>query len=266
MKTITKKTLLYKSGVEYANYCINHVEGCAHGCRFPCYAMMMAKRFGKIRDYEDWIEPKIVKNSLDLLSKEIPRLKHLIEVVHLCFTTDPFMFGFKEVSELSFDIIKLLNQSGIKCTALTKGILPNELKELSRENEFGISLVSLDSDFKEKYEPFTSEYNERIESLYNLHLSGFKTWVSIEPYPTPNIINQNIDDILDAISFVDKIVFGRLNYNSIVSAYKEYKDFFNTNARRVIDLCENIGKECHIKNGTISLDMKKKKAYRLMIG
>ena len=39
--------MLYKTGVEYGDYTINHVQGCAHGCKFPCYAMMMAKRFGK---------------------------------------------------------------------------------------------------------------------------------------------------------------------------------------------------------------------------
>ena len=35
MQKIKRKTLLYKSGVEYADYCLNHVEGCSHGCKFP---------------------------------------------------------------------------------------------------------------------------------------------------------------------------------------------------------------------------------------
>jgi len=47
--TITRKSLLYKTAVEYGDYTINHVEGCSHGCRYPCYAMMMAKRFGKVQ-------------------------------------------------------------------------------------------------------------------------------------------------------------------------------------------------------------------------
>jgi len=60
MRKIIRKTLLYKSGVEYADYCINHVEGCSHGCKYPCYAMMMKKRCGIIKNYNDWIKPKIV--------------------------------------------------------------------------------------------------------------------------------------------------------------------------------------------------------------
>ena len=44
-KSIKRKTLLYKTGVEYGDYTINHIQGCSHGCKYPCYAMMMAKRF-----------------------------------------------------------------------------------------------------------------------------------------------------------------------------------------------------------------------------
>src|SRR3989338_465335 len=92
MNSIKKKTLLYKSGVEYADFAINHALGCSHGCRFPCYAMMIAKRYGKVRNYNDWIKPKIVSNALELLDKEIPRYKNKIKFVHLSFMTDPFMY------------------------------------------------------------------------------------------------------------------------------------------------------------------------------
>ena len=43
---ITRKTMLYKSGVEYAGYALNHAEGGAHGCNFPCYAMMRISPLG----------------------------------------------------------------------------------------------------------------------------------------------------------------------------------------------------------------------------
>jgi len=148
MKTIERKTMLYKTGVEYGDYTINHIQGCAHGCKFPCYAMMMAKRFGKVKTYEEWCEPFLVENALEILDKEIPKLKDKIESVHLCFTSDPFMYGYKEISKLSLAIIKKLNSHGIKCTVLTKGILPIALSELSSENEYGITLVSIDEEFR----------------------------------------------------------------------------------------------------------------------
>ena len=73
MENIERKSLLYKTGVEYGDYTINIAEGCSHGCKYPCYAMMMAKRFGKAKTYEEWCTPKLVSNALELLDKEIPK-------------------------------------------------------------------------------------------------------------------------------------------------------------------------------------------------
>ena len=250
MKTLERKTLLYKTGVEYGDYTINHIQGCAHGCKFPCYAMMMARRFGKAKTYEEWCEPKLVSNAIEILDKEIPKLKDKIQSVQLSFSTDPFMYGYDEVKELSLKVIEKLNNADIKCTVLTKGILPIELSRYSAKNEYGITIVSLDEEFRQKFEPNTAKYTDRITALKDLHDAGFYTWVSIEPYPTPNIINQNLSEILNAISFVDKIIFGRLHYNKDVSAYKEYKKFYNQQAKQVIEFCNAHNKAYHIKKGT----------------
>lgn len=252
MKTILRKTMLYKTGVEYGDYTVNHVQGCSHGCKYPCYAMMLAKRFGKAKTYEEWCEPALVSNALEILDKEIPRMKEKIQSVQLCFTTDPFMYGYDEVKDMSLKIIQKLNDVGIKCTALTKGLLPIELAQMSSENEYGITLISLNERFREEIEPNAAPYIQRIEALQALHNAGCKTWVSIEPYPTPNIIEQDFLGILNAVSFTDKIIFGRLNYNKRVSEYKDYKKFFNELAQQVIDFCISRNQQYHIKTGTIS--------------
>jgi DNA repair photolyase len=249
---VSRKSLLYKTGVEYGDYTINHVEGCSHGCMYPCYAMLMARRFGKIKSYEDWIKPKLVINAADLLRKEIPKYRDKIKFVHLCFTTDPFMYGHQEIAGMSIRLIELLHEAGIRCTALTKGVLPLKLAEFSKENEYGITLISLNEVFRKEYEPNSAPYDERIQSLHALHEKGFKTWVSIEPYPTPNIIEQNFKKILESIAFVDKIIFGRLNYNAIVSQYQDQKGFYNYLSCQVIDFCKKKGKEYHIKDGTMT--------------
>ena len=44
MESIIRKSLLYKTGVEYGDYTINHASGCYHGCKYPCYAFLMAKK------------------------------------------------------------------------------------------------------------------------------------------------------------------------------------------------------------------------------
>lgn len=252
VEKITRKTMLYKTGVEYGDYTMNHVQGCAHGCLYPCYAFLMAKRFGKAQDYKSWCEPKLVSNTLEILEREIPRLKNKIESVQLCFTTDPFMFGYEEVCTMSMDAIKKLNTAGIRCTVLTKGLLPIELSEQSISNEYGITLISLDEEFRQRVEPGAAPYTDRIAALRALHEKGCRTWVSIEPYPTPNIIEQELTPILEAIGFVDKIIFGRTNYSKDISAYKTHRAFYNQQVEIVVAFCKHNNIKYHIKNGTIT--------------
>lgn len=249
---ITRKSMLYKTGVEYGDYTVNYVQGCSHGCIYPCYAFAMAKRFGKVKTYQEWIKPKIVSNTIELLNIELPKLKNKIKNVQMCFTTDPFMYGYDDVCNLSLEVVKLINSFNIPCHILTKGLLPYELKNTSKNNFFGITLISLDEEFRKKYEPGSSNYKDRIEHLKKLHQAGFNTWVSIEPYPTPNIINQNLIEILDSISFVDKIIFGRLHYNKLVSEFKDYKLFYNQCVEIVQKYCKKHSIECYIKEKTIT--------------
>jgi DNA repair photolyase len=248
---IERKSMLYKTGVEYGDYTMNHVLGCAHGCKYPCYAFLMARRFGKVSSYDDWIEPFLVSNTLELLDKEIPHLKSKIESVHLCFTTDPFMYGYYEIEEMSVAAIRKLNNAGVRCTVLTKGLLPEVLADLSPKNEYGITLISLDENYRTKVEPGAAAYQDRIAALKRLSILGCKTWVSVEPYPTPNLIEQDLHKILEAIHFVDKIIFGRTNYNKEVSAYSHHKVFFDQLARQVIKFCEECKFQYHIKDGTM---------------
>jgi len=268
IKKIERKSLLYKTKVEYGDWTINHIVGCKHGCNFPCYAMMMARKFGWIKDYQDWRNPKIVENALYLLEHEIPRYKDKIDFVHLSFMTDPFMYDsekrqiISEIKELTLKIIERLNAEGIRVTTLTKGLYPSELlddRRFLRTNEYGITLVSLNENFKEKYEPYSSPYEKRIESLKRLAEAGLKTWLSIEPYPTPELDPDSIyiEKILERLFFVKKIIFGKLNYNRLISCngkpphhWRNSSDFYKSIARKVINFCQKNNIQYHIKSGT----------------
>ena len=110
----------------------------------------------------------------------------------------------------------------------------------------------MDERFRERFEPFSWDYKKRISSLYYLHENGLNTWVSIEPYPTPNIIKQDITVLLERISFVDKIVFGRMNYNKLISEYPGYQRFYNESTETVADFCRKNSIEFHIKDKTLN--------------
>ncbi len=256
-----RKSLLYKSRVEYGNWTINHVVGCMHGCKFPCYAFIMSKRFGRVKCYEDWVKPKIVANALEILEKEIPRCKGKIDFVHLSFMTDPFMYDSQtgnlipEIKDLTLKIVERLNGENIRVTVLTKGFYPDEILSESflRNNEYGITLVSLSDTFRQQFEPFSAPYEKRVSSLEKLHDSGLDTWVSIEPYPTPNLdetAGSNIENLLNRIQFVDKIIFGRMNYNIESSRFSGNEDFYTRIVSKVADFCATNGIKYHIKAGT----------------
>lgn len=249
-RTEVRKSMLYKTKVEYGDYTMNHVLGCAHGCRYPCYAMMMAKRFGKVESYDNWCDPVLVSNTLELLDKEIPKLRDKINHVQLCFTTDSFMYGYEDICAMSLKAIRKLNENDIPCVVLSKGVLPLELAELSQKNIYGITLVSLEESYRERYEPGAAPYEERIAALLQLHEQGCQTWVSMEPYPTPNIVKQHLRPILERVAFADRIIFGRTNYNKEVSTFPHCKDWYNDQVLDVIDFCSSRGIDYYIKRGT----------------
>lgn len=70
--------------------------------------------------------------------------------------------------------------------------------------------------------------------------------------PDPNLIGRNLREILEAVGFVDKIIFGRTNYCKEVTAYIQHKEFYNKLAAQVIDFCKQRGIQCHIKEKTIT--------------
>jgi len=235
LETIERKSLLYRSGLGFD--CINHVLGCSHGCRYPCYAFLMARHHGRVRDYAEWCRPRIVGNALALLDRELERKRVLPDEVHLCLTTDPFMVGHPEVGVMSLAIVERLNRSGIPVSVLSKGILPEELADRRRfpaDNTHGISLVSLDEGFRREWEPGAALYAERIAA-------GRRTLVHIEPYPTPAVFEQDLEAILAEVAFADHIYFSGWNYSPRVRRDNATEAFYHRQSRVVERFCAKHG-------------------------
>jgi DNA repair photolyase len=237
METVRRKSLLYRSGLGF--WCLNHVHGCAHGCRYPCYASLLARRYGRAKDEADWRRPRLVENAVELLERELGRRRERLDGVHLCLTTDPFMFGFPEVEAASLDLVERLNAHGVRASVLTKGILPPDLAHAryDRRNVLGISLVSLDEAFRERFEPGAAPYHDRIAALERLHAAGCRTLVHVEPYPTPNVVEQDVRPLLEAVAFVDELYFGGWNYSALAGACAGRDAFYREQGRIVRDFC-----------------------------
>jgi DNA repair photolyase len=252
METVARKSLLNESALGFL--CVNHVQGCSHGCLYPCYAFQMARSWGRVRDYEEWRRPRLAANARDILAKELERLRKRIESgreaapgrVHLCLTTDPFMFGQPEVAALSLELIGMINGAGIPVSTLTKGIPPRELADrvaFPSDNSYGISLVSLSEEFRRKWEPGAAPYADRIAALRYLGEQGRSTYVHVEPYPTPNLIGQDLGELLEAVGFADSLYFGGWNYNALAEKFPDREGFYAECAARARRFCLERGIE-----------------------
>jgi DNA repair photolyase len=210
---------------------------------------MMAHTHGRVNTYAEWCNPGLVINAEELLKKELSRMRKKPDEIHLCLTTDPFMNDYPEVTEMSLKLISLINSYGISCSLLTKGKLPSDLADRTcfpEENTHGISLVSLDEEFRKKWEPNTVSYSERICALKYLHDSGRRTYVHMEPYPTPNILRQDLEEILRSVEFVDEIWFGRWNYNNQVKQFQDFQMFYGNQVAFVSHFCKEHNIQCSL--------------------
>jgi DNA repair photolyase len=269
IKKIKRNYLLYKSGVEYEDYACNHVFHCTHNCQYPCYARLKMK----VPQFEWANTIYLVENSIQLLQKEIPKYRDDIKQVHLSFLSDPFMYKVEPVQELTLEILDLLKLEDIKYKVLTKGVYPvDEIKQIERKNsrknyeilllpenkkmfdigsktnEYGISLVSLDENFRKRWEPGASPYKERLEALKELAKHGFYTYIYMEPLHPDNISIQEFERLLENVSFVKKIYFGSWQYN------RNFKD-----KTKYVQYIELIRQFCEDKN--IQLLIKKEVLY-----
>jgi DNA repair photolyase len=211
----------------------------------------MAKHYGRAPGYEEWCRPRLVSNALELLDKELPKLRARAEAatgpdefrIHLSLTTDPFMAGQPRVRDMSLRIIEKINANGLDCDVLTKGVLPRELagRAFRKGNRCGISIVSLDEGFRRRWEPGAAPYADRINALRFLHDRGFSTYAHIEPYPTPNIFKQDFMALLGAVEFVDSIFFGGWNYNAAAGKFPDSKAFYADLERKAGAFCRTRG-------------------------
>ena len=135
---------------------------------------------------------------------------------------------------------------------LVRLVLPGPCFGGTAEEDNGITLISLDEEYRKKMEPGAAPYKDRLEALKALHNAGCKTWISMEPYPTPNMAEQDLQELLETVSFVDRIIFGRTNYNKTASSYEGHRAFYNKCSSEVISFCEEHGIQYHIKEKTIT--------------
>jgi len=206
----------------------NLAWGCPNACDY-CYVPYTKK--GEIRF------PK--QHPVELVRKQ---LKDGLNPkrVFLCFATDPFIYCNRI---LTTDLIDIMSEKKILIATLSKVSTPINKYEKLR---VGMTIVSDSDGFSKKFEPKALPNSERIEQLKNCHKHGYYTWISLEPYPTPNKFKQSLVKLLSKIDFVDFVIFGKWNYDKTTNN----KEFYSKMVQIFDRYCEQQGIRHFVKSET----------------
>jgi len=202
----------------------NVAYGCKNCCEY-CYIPYIKK--GEIRF------PKT--NPKYLVEKQLKKIKP--EGVFLCFNTD---LALECNKKRTIRLIELLIEKNIKVATLSKIGIPRLPCKNAQNIRIGMTIVSDNDEFSKKFEPNALPVSKRIEYLRNAHGWGYYTWVSLEPFPTPNIWEQDLVSLLEKIKFVDFIIFGKWNYDKRANDKEFYK--------KQVGIFEDYCKQNHIRH------------------
>ena len=67
---------------------------------------------------------------------------------------------------------------------------------------------------------------------------------------------------MNTIKFVDKIIFGKLNYNVKSNKFENNEEYYRECAKKVIAFCKKYGIKYHIKEGTPYSNNKTKTIFK----
>ncbi len=197
------KQILVKSNLPASDYVANPYSGCTHNCRY-CYASFMKRFTGHDDDWGTFIDVK------EYESVKFPKnLKG--KTVLLSSVTDPYN-PYEMKYRKSREILELLSHTEADVEILSKSDLMVRDIELLKKIphlKVGISLSTLDDDFRKDMEPGAPSVRRRLKALEILHNAHISTYLFISPI-FPYI--TDIRAIIEAVDgTVDRICFENLN-------------------------------------------------------
>jgi len=173
------KTLLTKSRLPEADYCINPYVGCLHACVY-CYARFMRRFTGHDEPWGHFLDVKI--NAPEVLARELSR-KPKRGVVLLGSVTDVYQ-PVEQKYRLTRAILEILLQHDFPVSVLTKSnLVVRDLDLFKQFNkcEVGLTVTTTDQKIARNFESHSSTPQQRIEVLETLHRSGITTYAFIGP-------------------------------------------------------------------------------------
>jgi DNA repair photolyase len=220
-------------------YASNVALGCTNNCSYCYVPKAYHTKAGKIR------HPKQSPKSLVETQLNNPFCPK-IEGVFLSFGTDPFLNENRNDTE---ELIRFLFHRNIRVATLSK--IATDGCASNGEVRHGMTVVSVENKFRNQFEPNTSSPLTRVADLRGLKENWNQyVWVSMEPYPPSTIYKQNFQLLLEGLSFVDFIVFGKWNYSKSASTEEARLGYAN-NVEVLEDFCKANRIRYHVKLDTL---------------
>lgn len=233
-------SILKPSGTGFG-WCINQYDGCSHGCKY-CYGMTIRRK-----KYEDWIRATPRENVIQNLEEDIRKLREnnvIIKDIFLGSITDSYQPLEREY-RLTRQIIEVLKQNELPFTILTKSDMVLRDIDLFKNYSLcriGVTITSLDENFKKNLEPFSASYTARIKVLEVLRANNIQTYLSCEPmFPVkeanPIEIVNKLGPVVDLFEFG---MWSKYRTQGIPEYYyKDYSDEYYLRVfKEIIDFCE----------------------------
>ncbi|MBI5196971.1 MAG: radical SAM protein [Nitrospirae bacterium] len=206
---ITVRSVLSKSGIPGAKYCINPYAGCAHACKY-CYAVFMKRFTGHMEPWGSFVDVKI--NAPEVLKRQLKRADR--GSIIMSSVTDPYQ-PVEAKYMITRKCLEVLALFQFPVDILTKS--PLVLRDIDvisklKNADAGLTITTDDDGMRKIFEPCAPPIQARIEALKQLHNRGIKTYVFIGP-----VLPMNPDSLVKHIRpYADSILIDRMNYESKV--------------------------------------------------
>jgi len=168
---------------EWASRNVNCIKGCGIGCLY-CYAKAIAKHYRGYTE-ESWRTMKLNKKAI---SKGYGKSKKktsapwdiMFPTTHNIFFQEPFYSScitvLKKCLKAGNNVVITIKPNVKLVKALCKDLL-----KFKNQIGFRFTIGSVNSDILKLFEPYGSNFNDRLESLKYATSAGFRTTVSAEP-------------------------------------------------------------------------------------
>jgi DNA repair photolyase len=207
IKEVHAKSILSKSGIPGADYCINAYTGCSHACVY-CYATFMKKYSGHAEEWGKFVDVKI--NAPEVLRRQMKRAAR--GNVMLSSVTDAYQ-PLEAKYRLTRQCLEILLEHQFTVDILTKS--PLVLRDIDIIKEFrdidvGITITTDDDRMRRIFEPNAPPLEARLNALKTLKEKGISTYVFIGPMlpMDPEALSAKIG------RYADSVLMSRMNYVS----------------------------------------------------